>query len=187
MGAILDLLLGRPHDATEQHDDEHDDEPEVECPSLDCGCRDCGPHARLCIHEAGHVVAHLWAEQPFIHVYAHSDRGGGDGKVVTGDLADPDDDPGDVVVCFLAGAAAERLFYGGEIAAQGDYDAVEVFLSDPDVGITLEQAEAEAEGVVDDWGDVLLAVARALFESESGDLTYDEVIGILDDLETGAA
>jgi hypothetical protein len=195
MGRFWDWLTGRgDYDEYDEPDDDdgydgYDDELDgdadegVACPSFDCGCKRCALLARLCYHEAGHIVAHLALEIPFGEAYATVDASASsaDGAVtvaehidhLTGELLI------DHIVMALAGAAAENARYGGVAMSDGDDESVAAYIANDEpygtiADLDLGEAEDEAADIVDHWGDQLDQLARDLFEN--GSLTYHDCL-----------
>lgn len=182
MGWIWDWITGRGDDEYDD-DDEYDETGDegVECPAFDCGCKVCAVLAQLCIHEAGHIVAHLALEIPFSHAFANvsADGSSGNGSVVMGETYSIEgDELIDAIVSTLSGAAAENLWFGAAAMADGDDESIEAYLTGPAAhtiaDLDMADAEAEAANIVDEWGDQLERLARDLFEH--GSLTYEDCL-----------
>lgn len=115
----------------------------------------------IAVHEAGHVAVHRALRRAFSHAWITVD---GDGTTRGATVAELDDtDAHEHLVLLMAGAAAEDLFFGGEVTeADQDYlDAQELL---PHALISLAEAEEEAADLVDEHRDLVEAVAWLLFD-----------------------
>jgi hypothetical protein len=117
----------------------------------------------IAVHEAGHVVAYLALGWEFTHAWIAVDP---DGRtrgetVAAAELADSD--VHGHLVLLMAGAAAEDLFFDGEVS-EADLDYVEAQDLLPSALVSLAEAEEEAGDLVDEHRDLVEAVAWQLFD-----------------------